>query len=110
MLVGPIHQTLGEVMTKAATVVRRNDQLREAIDQVNELHERAQRCSLSDTGNWTNQNLIFTAIRRGRSLSHTSPSNEQEAGHKQTQRPRRKDGVKKPAVGRADKRMRHGQE
>ena len=55
-----IHQELGDVMTRAATVVRRNDQLREAIEKVNELAERASRCSLSDTGNWTNQNVIFT--------------------------------------------------
>jgi succinate dehydrogenase / fumarate reductase flavoprotein subunit len=55
-----IHQELGEVMTTAATVVRRNDQLQEAIDKVNELHERSKRCSLSDTGNWTNQNVVFT--------------------------------------------------
>jgi succinate dehydrogenase / fumarate reductase flavoprotein subunit len=55
-----IHQQLGEIMTKAATVVRRNDQLREARGIVNDLHERAQRCSLSDTGHWTNQNVIFT--------------------------------------------------
>jgi succinate dehydrogenase / fumarate reductase, flavoprotein subunit len=55
-----IHQELGDVMTKAATVVRRNPQLDEAIETVNELHERAKRCSLSDTGNWTNQNVVFT--------------------------------------------------
>ena len=55
-----LHQELGEVMTKAATVVRRNDQLREALAAVSELHDRAQRCSLSDTGNWTNQNVVFT--------------------------------------------------
>ncbi|MCY2990375.1 MAG: succinate dehydrogenase flavoprotein subunit [Planctomycetota bacterium] len=55
-----IHQSLGEVMTKAATVVRRNDQLREAIATVDELHASASRCSLSDTGHWTNQNLVFT--------------------------------------------------
>jgi len=54
-----LHQQLGEVMTKAATVVRRNDQLREALATVNELHERAKRCSLSDTGHWTNQNVVF---------------------------------------------------
>jgi succinate dehydrogenase / fumarate reductase flavoprotein subunit len=47
-------------MTSAATVVRRNDQLQDAIEKVNELHERAQHCSLSDTGNWTNQNVVFT--------------------------------------------------
>ncbi len=55
-----LHQQLGDVLTKAATVVRRNDQLRESLAIVNELHERAQRCSLSDTGNWTNQNVVFT--------------------------------------------------
>jgi succinate dehydrogenase / fumarate reductase flavoprotein subunit len=55
-----VHQELGDVMTKAATVVRRNDQLREAIVKVKELHERAQRCSLSDSGAWTNQNVVFT--------------------------------------------------
>ena len=55
-----IHQELGDLMTKSATVVRRNDQLEEAYAGVMELHERAQNCSLSDTGNWTNQNVVFT--------------------------------------------------
>ncbi len=55
-----IHQQLGDVMTKAATVVRHNDQLQAAITRVEELAERAQRCSLSDTGQWTNQNVVFT--------------------------------------------------
>jgi succinate dehydrogenase / fumarate reductase flavoprotein subunit len=55
-----IHQELGDVMTKAATVVRRNDQLQDAIHKVAALNERAKRCSLSDTGNWTNQNVVFT--------------------------------------------------
>jgi succinate dehydrogenase / fumarate reductase flavoprotein subunit len=55
-----LHQELGRVMTKAATVVRRNDMLREAYGKVGELTERAKRCSLSDTGNWTNQNVLFT--------------------------------------------------
>lgn len=54
-----IHQELGDVMTRSATVVRRNDQLREAIAQVDDLHQRAMRVSLSDGGNWTNQNVIF---------------------------------------------------
>jgi succinate dehydrogenase / fumarate reductase flavoprotein subunit len=54
-----IHQELGDVMTRTATVVRRNDQLREAISHIDELHERAMRVSLSDGGNWTNQNVIF---------------------------------------------------
>ncbi len=55
-----IHQELGDVMTKAATVVRRNEQLAAAIETVNELAERIENCSLSDTGNWTNQNVLFT--------------------------------------------------
>lgn len=55
-----IHQELGDVMTKAATVVRRNDQLTAALEKVNELAERVEKCSLSDTGNWTNQNVVFT--------------------------------------------------
>lgn len=54
-----LHKELGEVMTRSATVVRRNDQLQEAVSKVDELHERARRCSLSDTGNWTNQNISF---------------------------------------------------
>jgi succinate dehydrogenase / fumarate reductase flavoprotein subunit len=55
-----IHQELGDVMTRAATVVRYNNQLHDAYEKVSELHERAKRCSLSDTGQWTNQNVVFT--------------------------------------------------
>jgi len=55
-----IHQELGDVMTKAATVVRHNDQLTAACDTICKLADRAARCSLSDTGNWTNQNVVFT--------------------------------------------------
>ncbi|HEX5102518.1 MAG TPA: succinate dehydrogenase flavoprotein subunit [Pirellulaceae bacterium] len=55
-----IHQELGNVMTKAATVVRRNDQLAAALSTVHDLYERAKKCSLSDTGQWTNQNVVFT--------------------------------------------------
>lgn len=54
-----IHQELGDVMTRAATVVRRNDQLQQAIGRVDELHQRAMRVRLSDGGSWTNQNVIF---------------------------------------------------
>ncbi len=55
-----IHQELGQVMTKAATVVRRNADLMEALDKVRQLHTRALAASLSDTGQWTNQNVVFT--------------------------------------------------
>jgi succinate dehydrogenase / fumarate reductase flavoprotein subunit len=55
-----LHQELGKAMTKAATVVRFNDELRDAYQEVCELQARAEKCSLSDTGNWTNQNVVFT--------------------------------------------------
>ncbi len=55
-----LHQELGDVMTRAATVVRHNSQLDEAIGTVDELAQRAEVCSLSDTGQWTNQNVVFT--------------------------------------------------
>ena len=53
-----IHQELGDVMTRAATVVRENTQLAESYDKVCQLSERAAKCGLSDTGSWTNQNVI----------------------------------------------------
>jgi succinate dehydrogenase / fumarate reductase flavoprotein subunit len=59
-----IHQELGNEMTKAATVVRDNNQLTAALAKVGELAERVQNCSLSDTGNWTNQNVMFTKALR----------------------------------------------
>ncbi len=55
-----LHQDLGNVMTRAATVVRRNEQLAEAYDDVCRLEERWKRCAVSDTGSWTNQNVVFT--------------------------------------------------
>ena len=55
-----LHQELGLAMTRAATVVRKNEVLAEAYEQVCQLQERAGRCSLSDTGHWTNQNVVFT--------------------------------------------------
>ena len=47
-------------MTRVATVVRKNDQLRDAIGKVDELHTRVMKAGLSDTGTWSNQNVIFT--------------------------------------------------
>jgi succinate dehydrogenase / fumarate reductase flavoprotein subunit len=47
-------------MTHVATVVRRNDQLSAAYDEVCQMAERWARCAVSDTGNWTNQNVVFT--------------------------------------------------
>jgi len=55
-----IHAELGEVMTRSATVVRRNDQLVEAYERVCDLEEAWKVCPVSDTGNWTNQNVVFS--------------------------------------------------
>jgi succinate dehydrogenase / fumarate reductase flavoprotein subunit len=55
-----LHQELGAIMTRVATVVRRNDQLQAAYDEVCVLEDRWRRCAVSDTGNWTNQNVVFT--------------------------------------------------
>lgn len=55
-----IHQELGDIMTRVATVVRKNDQLTDALSKVDELHQRAMKAGLSDTGSWSNQNVIFT--------------------------------------------------
>ena len=55
-----LHQELGHIMTKSATVVRHNDRLKMAIESVMQLRDRAKKCALSDTGNWTNQNVVFT--------------------------------------------------
>ncbi len=54
-----IHQELGDLMTRVATVVRKNDQLSEAIVKLDELHERVMKVNLADTGAWTNQNVVF---------------------------------------------------
>ncbi len=55
-----LHQELGALMTRVATVVRRNDQLEAAYAEVCGMEERWKRCAVSDTGNWTNQNVVFT--------------------------------------------------
>jgi succinate dehydrogenase / fumarate reductase, flavoprotein subunit len=55
-----LHQELGNLMTRVATVVRRNDQLAQAYDDACRMEERWRRCAVSDTGNWTNQNVVFT--------------------------------------------------
>jgi succinate dehydrogenase / fumarate reductase flavoprotein subunit len=59
-----IHQELGDAMTRAATVVRRNDQLEDGYQAVCKQEERAANCSLSDTGQWTNQNVVYTKALR----------------------------------------------
>ncbi len=55
-----LHQAMGDVMTKSATVVRNNASLQQACETVQQLTERSDKCSLTDTGSWTNQNVMFT--------------------------------------------------
>ncbi|MHC5112362.1 MAG: succinate dehydrogenase flavoprotein subunit [Planctomycetota bacterium] len=55
-----IHNELGETMTRAATVVRRNADLQEALNKIDELSSRYKQVKLTDKGDWTNQNLSFT--------------------------------------------------
>lgn len=54
-----VHAELGRVMTKAATVIRHNGELSAAYGKVCELEQQARGCSLSDTGEWANQELVF---------------------------------------------------
>jgi succinate dehydrogenase / fumarate reductase flavoprotein subunit len=54
-----IHAELGRVMTKAATVIRHNAELTSAYATVCDLEEQARGCSLADSGNWANQEVVF---------------------------------------------------
>ncbi len=54
-----IHAELGQLMTKYATVIRHNADLAQAYERVSELQEEAEACSLSDTGQWANQEVFF---------------------------------------------------
>ena len=55
-----LHRELGRTMTEACTVVRNNKQIELALAKLDEYQARYRRCPLSDTGQWTNQNLSFT--------------------------------------------------
>jgi succinate dehydrogenase / fumarate reductase flavoprotein subunit len=54
-----VHQELGRVMTRTATVIRHNAELAAAYDAVCELEEQARRCRLADRGRWVNQDAAF---------------------------------------------------
>ncbi|WP_428389226.1 FAD-binding protein [Mucisphaera sp.] len=55
-----IHRVLGEEMTDACTVIREEQRMIQAREKVAELKEQFSSLKLSDTGHWTNQNLLFT--------------------------------------------------
>jgi succinate dehydrogenase / fumarate reductase, flavoprotein subunit len=54
-----VHGELGRVMTKAATVVRHNDEMKQAYEEVCELQQEAAHCSIADTSSWSNQTAPF---------------------------------------------------
>ncbi len=55
-----LHEELGDMMTRNVTVVRNNKDLKTTLDKIDEIEERYQHITLSDTGSWTNQNLSFS--------------------------------------------------
>jgi len=54
-----LHARLGELMTRVATAIRHNPELEAAYAEVCEMEEQARRASLSDRGDWANQNAVF---------------------------------------------------
>ncbi len=54
-----LHQELGQIMTRAATVVRHNDEMKTAYGEVCQLQEQAKTCAPTDRSEWTNQNVVF---------------------------------------------------
>ena len=54
-----IHLRLGEVMTRTATVIRHNQELTAAYQQICELEEQSRRAAVFDSGTWSNQNAVF---------------------------------------------------
>lgn len=54
-----LHQELGDVMTANVTVIRVNEKLVKTDEKIQELQERYAKIGLSDTGGWSNGELIF---------------------------------------------------
>jgi len=54
-----VHQQLGDVMTRSATVVRRNDALDDAYAKVADLERQAAECAVFDRGTWANHHVSF---------------------------------------------------
>src|SRR5256885_654518 len=54
-----IGQQMGELMIRAATVVKHNPQLDEALSEIRGLKERWKRCNVLDTGRTVNQSAAY---------------------------------------------------
>jgi succinate dehydrogenase / fumarate reductase flavoprotein subunit len=55
-----IHRELGQIMTDNVTVVRQNDRLKKADEQIVALMERYKRIGVTDKSRWENQMAQFT--------------------------------------------------
>ena len=60
-----IHKELGEWMTDNVTVVRTNERLLKTDDKIQELLERYENISITDTAKWSNQGASFTRQLKG---------------------------------------------
>ena len=60
-----LHQELGELMTKNATVVRNNADLAETLQQLDGFEERLQNIGVQDRAVWSNENVTFVRQLRG---------------------------------------------
>ncbi|MBS3905236.1 MAG: succinate dehydrogenase flavoprotein subunit [Simkania sp.] len=56
-----LHDELAEIMVRDVTVVRNNEDLKQAIESIKKIRDRYQRIKLGDTNNTLNQTLIFAA-------------------------------------------------
>ncbi|MBU8905100.1 succinate dehydrogenase flavoprotein subunit [Desertibacillus haloalkaliphilus] len=60
-----LHKELGEWMTDNVTVVRENKKLLETDNKIQELMERYENISITDTAKWSNQGASFTRQLEG---------------------------------------------
>jgi succinate dehydrogenase / fumarate reductase flavoprotein subunit len=99
---------LGEEMTAAATVVKTEQRMIQALDKVRELKSRYAGISLSDTGMWTNQNLSYArALNDMLKLAEVMliggiNRKESRGSHYRTDYPERNDEFLKTTVARYD--------
>ncbi|MCU7828203.1 MAG: succinate dehydrogenase (quinone) flavoprotein subunit [Candidatus Thiodiazotropha sp. (ex Myrtea sp. 'scaly one' KF741663)] len=80
-----LHHELGELMSSRVGVVRDNDVLRQAIDDLSELEERSLRINLQETNSWSNQGLAYTRqlqemIRLGRVIAASALARDECRG------------------------------
>ncbi len=55
-----LHRELGEVMSNRVGVVRNNESLGEAMDELRELETRSRQVDLQEANRWSNQGLAYT--------------------------------------------------